>query len=64
MPTNGKSREKERGRPLQARLPEGFVKEVQHYAIDADKRVTQVVQEDLQEYMSVRRKSRLSSPRA
>jgi predicted transcriptional regulator len=43
---------------MQVRLPDDFVKAVQHYAIDADKTVTQVVQEALQEYLAVRRKPR------
>ncbi|MBI4572883.1 MAG: ribbon-helix-helix protein, CopG family [candidate division NC10 bacterium] len=63
MANKVKSGERERDRPLQVRLPEDFVKEVQHYAIDADKSVTQVVQEALAEYLSARRKSRLTSSR-
>lgn len=63
MATKVKNTEKEKDRPLQVRLPEDFVKEVQHYAIDADKTLTEVVQEALQEYLSVRRKARLTSSR-
>jgi hypothetical protein len=61
MPTRVKRERKGKARPLQVRLAGDFVKAVQHYAIDADKSVTQVVQEALQEYLAVRRKPR---PRA
>jgi predicted transcriptional regulator len=63
MPPKVRNGEESRDRPLQVRLPEHFVKEVQHYAIDADKTVTQVVQEALAEYLSARRKSRTTSSR-